>query len=71
MRRSFLLILFLLLAPLSLLTGVAFGSVDLSLPEVLRALVVHDAGLTTDIVWQLRLPRVLAAIHAMVARLPA
>ena len=59
--RSFLLILFLLLAPLSLLAGVAFGSVDLSLGEVMCALAGQEAGLATDIVWQLRLPRVLAA----------
>lgn len=61
MPRPFLLILFLLLTPLSLLIGVAFGSVELSLLEVLRALVGHDAGLAADIVWQLRLPRVLSA----------
>jgi len=61
MSRPFLLILFLLLTPLSLLAGVAFGSVDLSLGEVMRALAGKEAGLATDIVWQLRLPRVASA----------
>ncbi|MDD5328560.1 MAG: iron ABC transporter permease [Sulfuricella sp.] len=45
----------------SLLAGVALGSVDLPFATVLRALTGHEAGLTADIVWQLRLPRALAA----------
>ena len=61
MSRPFLLIIFLLLTPLSLLAGVAFGSVDLSLSEVMCALAGKEAGLATDIVWQLRLPRVASA----------
>lgn len=59
--RSFLLVIFLLISPLSLLAGVAFGSVDLSLGEVLCALKGRGTGLAADIVWQLRLPRVLSA----------
>lgn len=59
--RYFLLVIFLLITPLSLLAGVAFGSVDLSLGEVLRALSGKETGLAADIVWQLRLPRVLSA----------
>lgn len=61
MRSSFLLTLFLLLAPLCLLAGVAFGSVDLPLADVLRALAGRDSGLAADIVWQLRLPRTASA----------
>ena len=61
MSRPFLLILFLLLAPASLLAGVAFGSVDLSLGEVMCALGGKEVGLAADIVWQLRLPRVASA----------
>ena len=61
MRRSFLSALFLLLAPLSLLAGVAFGSVDLPFATVLRALTGNESGLAADIVWQLRLPRALSA----------
>ena len=61
MSRPFLLILFLILAPLSLLVGVAFGSVDLPMGDVLRALGGKEAGLAGDIVWQLRLPRAASA----------
>lgn len=50
-----------LAAIVCVIIGLAFGSVELSLVEVLRALAGHDAGLATDIVWQLRLPRVLSA----------
>jgi iron complex transport system permease protein len=59
--RSFLLVTFLLISLLSLLAGVAFGSVDLSLGEVLCALKGRGTGLAADIVWQLRLPRVFSA----------
>jgi iron complex transport system permease protein len=59
--RSFLLVTFLLISLLSLLAGVAFGSVDLSLGEVLCALKGRETGSVADIVWQLRLPRVLSA----------
>ena len=45
----------------SVVTGLAFGSVDLPLGDVLRALIGKEATLVTDIVWQLRLPRVLSA----------
>ncbi|MGE5027859.1 MAG: FecCD family ABC transporter permease [Betaproteobacteria bacterium] len=61
MSRHFLLVAFLLVALLSLLAGVAFGSVGLSLGEVLCALSGKESGLAADIVWQLRLPRVLSA----------
>ena len=61
MSRPFLLTLFLLLAPVSLLAGLAFGSVDLPLGQVMCALAGKESGLAADIVWQLRLPRVLAA----------
>lgn len=61
MSRPLLLVLFLLLAPASLLAGVSFGSVDLSLGQVLGALIGKEASLAADIVWQLRLPRAFSA----------
>lgn len=61
MPRKLLLVVLLLLTPLSLLAGVAFGSVELPLGEVLRSLAGEETGLAADIVWQLRLPRALSA----------
>jgi iron complex transport system permease protein len=60
MPRSVLVTVLLLLAPASLLAGLLYGSADLSLPDILRAL-LGEPGLTADIVWQLRLPRVASA----------
>ncbi len=45
----------------SLLVGIALGSVNLPFATVLHALTGRETGLAADIVWQLRLPRVLAA----------
>ena len=45
----------------SIVIGLSFGSVDLSFGQMASALVGHESGLTADIVWQLRLPRVLSA----------
>jgi iron complex transport system permease protein len=60
MPRPVFLAALLLSAPVSLLAGLLFGSADLSLPDILRAL-LGEPGLTADIVWQLRLPRVASA----------
>lgn len=60
MPRPVLVAALLLLAPASLLAGLFYGSAHLSLPDILRAL-LGEPGLTADIVWQLRLPRVAAA----------
>jgi len=52
----------LILAPASLLAGLAAGSADLPLNQVLHALLAGPADtLASDIVWQLRLPRLLSA----------
>lgn len=52
----------LILAPASLLAGLVAGSADLTVPQVLHALLSGPAdSLASDIVWQLRLPRLLSA----------
>lgn len=57
-----LLPLLLILAPLCLLAGIGAGSADLSLADVGHALLAGPSGgIAADIVWQLRLPRVLSA----------
>jgi len=58
MRRS---VAILLLALSSLLVGLFFGSADVPVGEVWRALLGQGADTTLAIVWQLRLPRVAAA----------
>ena len=62
-QHSPLLILFLLLVAgsLSVFVGLLFGSVDIPVSGVARALLSPTDDTTTQIVWQLRLPRVLAA----------
>lgn len=49
------------LSALSLAAALAFGSVPLSLREVLNGLLDTTPGTARDIVWQLRLPRAFAA----------
>lgn len=56
-----LLILFSLLAVLSLYCGLGSGSLPLSPGELWQALLGRGDAATADVVWQLRLPRVLAA----------
>ncbi len=60
MSRSVLVAVLLLSAAASLLAGLLHGSADLPLPDILNAL-LGEPGLAGDIVWQLRLPRVLSA----------
>ena len=55
------LLLFLLLAAGSLFAGLLFGSVDLSVSAIAHVLLSPADDTTSQIVWQLRLPRVLAA----------
>lgn len=54
------LVFFVLLALLSLLAGLAIGSVTFGFDEFLAAL-RHEEGVASEIVWQLRAPRVFAA----------
>lgn len=52
----------LVLAPASLLAGLAAGSADLNLSQIFHALLGGPTdSLASDIVWQLRLPRLLSA----------
>lgn len=46
---------------MSLVVALAWGSTPLSLNDVLKGLVDSSPGMARDIVWQLRLPRALAA----------
>ncbi|MCX7183888.1 MAG: iron ABC transporter permease [Nitrosospira sp.] len=55
------LFLFLLLAAGSLFAGLLFGSVNLPVSAIAQALLSPTDDTTSQVVWQLRLPRVLAA----------
>ncbi|MEO8766987.1 MAG: iron chelate uptake ABC transporter family permease subunit, partial [Nitrosospira sp.] len=56
-----LLVLFLMLAFGSLFAGLLFGSVDIAFSGIVTALVSPVDSVSHQIVWELRLPRVLAA----------
>src|SRR5687768_4355701 len=56
-----LLVLFGLLAMGSLFTGLLFGSVHIPVSGVVQALLSSSESISHQIIWQLRLPRVLAA----------
>jgi len=56
-----LLIIFLLLAVGSLFFGLLFGSVNIPAYKIARILLFPANDVTAQIVWQLRLPRVLAS----------
>ena len=56
-----LLVIFLLLAAGSIFVGLIFGSVDISPSKITHALLSPIDDTTSQIIWQLRLPRVLAA----------
>jgi iron complex transport system permease protein len=60
-RPAFLFFLLVVLAVLAVGAGLAGGSVALAPMEVLHGLFTPDGGLAARIVWELRLPRVLAA----------
>jgi iron complex transport system permease protein len=61
MRNRTLLTVLALAAAGSLLLALLIGSVPLRVAEVLDALFAQSSGIAHDIVWQLRLPRALAA----------
>ncbi len=61
MRNRSLLTILALCAAGSLLAALLVGSVPLSVAQVLDSLFVQSQGIVHDIVWQLRLPRALAA----------
>ena len=55
------LLFFLALAFSSFLAGILIGSADLPLPTLLEALLFPDDSVSSRILWELRLPRVMAA----------
>ncbi|SEL55035.1 FecCD family ABC transporter permease [Nitrosovibrio tenuis] len=60
-HRPVLLVLFFLLGFGSLFTGLLFGSVSVPFSEIVQALLFSADSSVHQIVWQLRVPRVLAA----------
>ncbi|MDE2365561.1 MAG: iron ABC transporter permease, partial [Betaproteobacteria bacterium] len=60
-HRSLLLVLFVLLTAGSLFTGLLFGSVDIPFSGIAQALLSPADSTAHQIIWQLRVPRVLAA----------
>lgn len=61
MRHRVVLVLLLLLAPLSLLFAIAFGSVAIDPATLLKVLRGTTTGVQQTLVFELRLPRALAA----------
>jgi len=61
MRAAPILALAAAIAAGSLFVALLFGSVSLTPAQVVRAVMLPDAGIERDIVWQLRAPRALAA----------
>jgi iron complex transport system permease protein len=61
MSRALVVLLLALVAALALLTGVMVGSVSIPFPQIVSTLVHPGQDAVSEIVWQLRLPRVLAS----------
>ena len=61
MSRAAGIVVLLLIAAAGIAIGFAAGSVSIPLPELVSALLQPGSDATSDIVWKLRLPRVLAA----------
>lgn len=61
MSRAPLLVVLALIAAGSLFVALLFGSLPLSVAQVVQSLVAPDPGVAHDVIWKLRLPRVLAA----------
>lgn len=61
MRNRSLLTILAICAAVSVLLALLIGSVPLSVTQVLDSIFVQSQGIVHDIVWQLRLPRALAA----------
>ncbi|MDR0756435.1 MAG: iron ABC transporter permease [Tannerella sp.] len=60
-RILFILILTLLLSAMGLLS-LASGSADIGLPDILRLLKGEGSGFVYQIVWNIRLPRIIGAV---------
>jgi len=61
MSRAPLIVLLALIAAGSVFIALLFGSLSLTIGQVFDALVRPVPGVADDVIWQLRLPRVLAA----------
>jgi iron complex transport system permease protein len=64
MQRQLLLVILSILACLSLFIAIFKGSTLLSLQQLFVALFGHGSAITQQIIWQLRIPRALAAFTA-------
>ncbi len=65
-KRRLLIILFALLAVVSLLLSLSMGSVKISLSNILNVLTGSGSGIDEQIIWNIRLPRtVVAALVGM------
>jgi iron complex transport system permease protein len=61
MRRAPLIVVLVLVAAGSVFAALLFGSLPLSVMQVVDSLVAPEPGVAADVIWKLRLPRVLAA----------
>jgi iron complex transport system permease protein len=61
MSRAPLIVVLVLVAAGSLFVALLFGSLPLSVAQVADTLVAPEPGVAADVIWKLRLPRVLAA----------
>jgi iron complex transport system permease protein len=61
MRRSPLIVVLVLVAAGSVFAALLFGSLPLSVIQVVDSIVAPEPGVAADVIWKLRLPRVLAA----------
>src|SRR5271169_2915472 len=61
MSRARLLAVLALIAAGSLFTALMFGSLPISAAQIFDSIVAPAPGVVDDVIWKLRLPRVLAA----------
>ena len=61
MSRAPLIVVLALIAAGSGFVALLFGSLQLSLAQVFASIVDPSPGVAADVIWKLRLPRVLAA----------
>src|SRR5882757_6882078 len=61
MSRAPLILVLALIAAGSVFIALLFGSLPLTIAQVFDAIVSPAAGVADDVIWELRLPRVLAA----------
>ncbi len=61
MSRAPLLAVLALIAAGSMFAALLFGSLPLSIAQVVHSFVAPEPGIAHDVIWKLRLPRVLAA----------